>query len=170
MVERLAKREGVVFSKKKSLKASTASFDCEGEAVVLAYPETFMNRSGDALRPLISHYSIHPQKNLLVVIDDAAIPFGRLRLRARGTDGGHNGLKSVEQALASKDYARLRVGIAPASDPSDTLEEFVLSEFTADEKRKWPMVLEDACEACRLWITQPVSAAMNAVNARVTKS
>lgn len=161
LVEFAAKRQGVSFSKKKAFEASFVTLDWEGQPVTLAYPETFMNVSGKAVFALVRHFEIDPRKNLLIVVDDIALPLGRLRLRARGSDGGHNGLKSIQEVLG-EEYPRLRLGIG--CETTGEVEDYVLSPFRPAEKKILKEVLEKGYEACRLWVSQPFSAAMNVVN------
>jgi PTH1 family peptidyl-tRNA hydrolase len=105
-----------------------------------------------------------------VVVDDLALPLGRLRLRARGTDGGHNGLKSVEAAIGGLNYARLRLGIGHpsqtrSSDPDAAgSTDYVLSPFVLEELPSVRTVLKAGAEACRLWAAGPIETAMSAVN------
>ncbi len=170
LIDFIAAKHALEFSKKKSLKASVSSFVWEGQDVTLARPETFMNLSGEAVSCLVRHFEIEIPKDLLILVDDMALPFGRIRLRSKGTDGGHNGLKSVEQTLQTQAYARLRLGIggrdAEKSAPlEDGYQDYVLSPFAAAERRGLEAFLKKGETACRLWITQPVEAAMNIVNA-----
>jgi len=106
----------------------------EGHKVRLLEPLTFMNRSGDALSPYAHRPFWAAANDLLVVVDDVALPLGAWRFRAKGSAGGHNGLKSIEHALGTPAYARLRIGVGRAEAvPQETLRDFVLGEFTADE-------------------------------------
>ena len=164
LVEYIAARESARFFKKKATPAFLAQTEWDKEEVLLAVPATFMNLSGEAVAPLLAHFKINPKKDLLAVVDDAALPFGRLRLRSRGSDGGHNGLKSIQQVIGSSDYARLRIGIAPGEDSEISLEEYVLSGFNAREKKVLPEILQKGYEACCLWATRPMAAAMNVIN------
>lgn len=166
LVEWIARRHQIRFSKKKNLKASlTRPFEWESSPVVLAYPEQFMNVSGISVALLCKDLNINPQKELLVVVDDAALPFGSYRLRARGSDGGHNGLKSIQQSVGTEHYNRLRAGIGSAQSALEPLEDFVLSKFDAQENKNLAGFLERGYEACRLWVSAPISKAMNVVNA-----
>lgn len=163
LVEFMASRHHLSFSKKKSLEASLISFEIEEIPITLAYPETFMNLSGKAVAALVQHLNIHPSNDLLVAVDDLALPLGRLRLRAQGTDGGHNGLKSVEEALGTSDYPRLRLGIGSRAPVSDA-EAYVLSPFEGAEEKSLGAILRRSQEACLLWLRRSISAAMNVVN------
>ncbi|MCC6929258.1 MAG: aminoacyl-tRNA hydrolase [Gemmatimonadaceae bacterium] len=102
----------------------------------LVKPQTYMNLSGAALRPYLRRLEWEGLQHLLVVVDDVALPVGTLRLRAAGSPGGHNGLKSIEATLGTRDYARLRIGVGPANGerPPGDLADFVLGECTPDER------------------------------------
>jgi peptidyl-tRNA hydrolase, PTH1 family len=163
VLEFLARERGLRWSKKNKLKASLASFNIQNEEVVLACPETYMNLSGDAVILLTRHYQIDAAKDLLILVDDVALPFGKFRLRKSGSDGGHNGLKSIETALGTKEYPRLRIGIGSIS--SAVMKEYVLDRFTKEEKKQLPNLLSRGRKACELWISQPLSQALNVVNA-----
>jgi len=131
--------------------------------VWLLKPLTYMNLSGPPVAGLARYYKI-PNEKVLLVVDDVAIPFGRLRLRAEGTAGGHNGLKSVIAALGSTSFPRLRIGIGPVPPQMD-MADFVLEKLSKSEMETLDSVLDRAVEAVRLWRTQGVAAAANAVNA-----
>jgi PTH1 family peptidyl-tRNA hydrolase len=164
LVQYLASRERLSFSPHKKLCASTAFFEWEGHAVTLAFPEVFMNLSGQAVSALVHFHRIDPQKNLLILVDDLSLPFGRLRLRPQGSAGGHNGLKSIEEKLKTSHYSRLRLGIGAGLKKVENMEEYVLSPFGTAEKKKLPDFLAKGFDACRLWVTEPMARAMNAVN------
>ena len=125
-----------------------------------------MNVSGEAVSSLVNHFSLKPENDLLIVVDDAAIPFGKFRLRSQGRDGGHNGLKSIIALLGTTHFSRLRFGIAPSTPGFETqLEAFVLSDFEKKERVQLPGIYERGFEASTIWATQPAMKAMNAVNA-----
>jgi PTH1 family peptidyl-tRNA hydrolase len=135
-----------------------------GTQVAVIKPQTYMNLSGAALRPLLAEPAFEPARDLLVLVDDAAITLGTFRLRARGSAGGHNGLQSVEDTLRSREYARLRVGVGPVPEGTDDLADFVLAPFAQDEQDTleplWP-VMVDAVEC---WVTEGIEAAMQRFN------
>lgn len=117
-----------------------------------------MNLSGQAVRALASLYKIPPQ-HLLVVVDDVYTPFATMRLRARGSTGGHNGLKSLDACLQTQEYPRLRMGVghkigAEAGPPPGRLEEFVLSPFTPEEKVTLPQFVENGCSVVGKWLAE----------------
>jgi PTH1 family peptidyl-tRNA hydrolase len=178
LVEYIAQSEKAIFRRNKRMNAMCAEVDWAGETVQLIYPEVFMNLSGETVQRINGYFPINPQIDLLIAVDDAALPFGGLRLRGQGSSGGHNGLKSVAQALGSEQYSRLRLGISKpggaATDASDQREEstvplhdYVLDVFSAEEMSAMPGFLKSAAEACRLWVEGPLERAMSAVNQRV---
>ena len=170
VIETLARLDSRKLEKKSRLLSSLASLKWEGQSVTLAVPETFMNESGRPVKALVEHFSIDPSQDLLIVVDDVALPFGKLRLRPQGSDGGHNGLKSVEEFLQSDCYARLRIGIASERLSGQTLKDYVLSAFKPEEERGMASVLEAGGRACRLWTSASIAEAMNAVNTDETSS
>lgn len=135
-------------------------FAGEGEGrVALLKPLTFMNLSGEAVEAFLDTLEEEPPPgNLLAIADDAALEFGRLRFRAAGSCGGHNGLASVEAALGSREYARLRVGIGlPSGGAAAALLGHVLGEFSAAEQAALPEVLEAAARGAAEWTTRGVA-------------
>jgi peptidyl-tRNA hydrolase, PTH1 family len=137
-----------------------------GCAVRLVKPQTFMNLSGAALRPYLRRPMFDPAQDLLIIVDDVALPLGRLRLRADGSAGGHNGLKSIEDALSSRTYARARIGVAPV-DPrrrGPNLADFVLSPFAKDERAELLAELPRFVNAVETWLTDGIDRAMSLYN------
>jgi PTH1 family peptidyl-tRNA hydrolase len=134
------------------------------QIVLLVKPHTYMNRSGAAMGPLLDEPDFSPARDLLVLVDDAALPLGGFRLRATGSAGGHNGLKSIEAALGTRDYARLRIGVGPVPDGLDDLADYVLDGFEDAELRTldacWPTMIE----AVECWITDGIELAMTRFN------
>ena len=136
--------------------------------VRLLKPQTYMNLSGDALTPYLRRPFWSAQTDLLVVMDDVALPVGRYRLRARGSAGGHNGLKHIEHKLGSQEYARLRIGVGPtdAEGPiRGDLADFVLAPFGKREREAIEALIPAVTGACEQWLHDGVTAAMNAHNA-----
>jgi len=176
LIESLSGHLGVRLSGKKKLQSSVAEAEWENQSVVLAHPETFMNLSGEAVYKLVRQHGIEVQQDLLVVVDDLALPFGCLRLRTRGSSGGHNGLKSIETVLGTSDFARLRIGIGRPAEENEAVgrnpvSDYVLSRFTPEEKAVFPGFLASrGIEACRLWISGSAEAAMSVVNTDLESS
>jgi PTH1 family peptidyl-tRNA hydrolase len=137
----------------------------DGQPVRLVKPLTYMNLSGQVLRPYLRRPSWSAASDLMVVVDEVALPLGTFRLRARGSAGGHNGLKDVERALGTQEYARLRVGIKP-EDPRrvGNLSDFVLSRFAKDERDVVLELLPRVQDAIEIWIREGILKAMNAHN------
>jgi len=136
--------------------------------VRLVKPQTYMNLSGQVLRPYQRREAWSGANDLLVVVDDVALPLGRYRLRAQGSAGGHNGLKSIEAALGNREYARLRIGIGP-TDPErqfEDLSDFVLGRFGKDEMGVVDELIPKLTDAIEIWIRDGIVAAMNAHNRR----
>jgi PTH1 family peptidyl-tRNA hydrolase len=132
--------------------------------VTILKPQTYMNRSGAAIAPLRALPGFDLSKHLLVLVDDVALPVGRFRLRGAGTAGGHNGLKSVEGALQRQDYARLRIGVGPAPAGIEDLADYVLDEFTPEERDAITELLDPMSEAVETWLQDGIEIAMNRFN------
>ena len=145
---------------------ATTEISFKGRKFTLLKPSTYMNLSGKAVRYWLQKTRI-PQENLLVVVDDFAIPFGTLRMRKRGSAGGHNGLKSIDYELVSDDYARLRVGTGNGGFAEGHQVDFVLGELLLEEKRMLPLVLERAVEAIKCYGTEGIDRAMTRFNRAV---
>lgn len=139
------------------------------ERVRLVKPQSYMNLSGVALRPYLRRLEWSGLQDLLVLVDEVAIPLGTFRLRATGSAGGHNGLKSIEATLGTRDYARLRIGIAPL-DPArqvGDLADFVLEPFEAAEQKVVRDLLPRIGDAVECWAREGIQPAMNAYNRKV---
>ena len=142
---------------------ATTEISFKGRKFILLKPSTYMNLSGRAVRYWLQKTKI-PQENLLVVVDDLAIPFGTLRLRKRGSAGGHNGLKSIDYSLASDDYARLRVGTGNGGFAEGHQVDFVLGELLLEEKRAMPELLERAIACIKCYGIEGIDRAMTQFN------
>jgi PTH1 family peptidyl-tRNA hydrolase len=136
--------------------------------LALLKPHTWMNLSGVAVRETVSFYKMEPE-DVLIVCDDTALPFAHLRLRAKGSAGGHNGLASVCACLGTLNVPRLRVGVGGAP-PGGDLRNWVLGHFSAQERALLPSVLDRSLEAVALWLEDGVDRAMNIVNSWKGKS
>jgi peptidyl-tRNA hydrolase, PTH1 family len=132
--------------------------------VTLLKPQTYMNRSGAAIAPLRSLPDFDPSRHLLILVDDVALPVGRFRLRGAGSAGGHNGLKSIEGVLQRQDYARLRIGVGPAPAGLEDLADYVLDEFSPEERDAINDLLDPMSEAVESWIENGIEKAMNQFN------
>lgn len=161
VVDALAARAAVRFVRHERYHSAAAP--CGGQSVLLAKPHTYVNRSGEAVRALLAQ--IEPaQAWLLVVADDIHLPFGRLRLRPSGSAGGHNGLRSIETALGSSAYARLRVGVG-APQQAAHWADHVLGAFDEAESAALPEVVARAANAVEQIVSQGVERARPQINA-----
>jgi len=163
-VDRLAEDCGVEIGKSQN-QALTAATEIAGEHVVLAKPQTYMNLSGMAVARLLEKYSL-PPRDLLVLVDDVALPLGMLRIRSRGSAGTHNGLKSIIGAIQADDFGRIRMGAEPEHERSD-LSSYVLGAFRKADLKIAVEMLDRACEAVRVILKEGIPAAMNRFNQRV---
>jgi PTH1 family peptidyl-tRNA hydrolase len=146
--------------------AAGGGVEAAAPRLVLAKPQTYMNRSGFAARCLVERRGLG-LGDVLVVYDEVALPLGRIRLRPSGGPAGHRGMESVLGELRSDEVARLRLGIAPEPPPED-LVEFVLAPFAADEAEAVAKAVVSAADACEAWLAEGVEAAMNRYNAGST--
>lgn len=147
----------------KKFFAEVADARFAGRRVVLCKPQTFMNASGEAVGRLSSFYRI-PAQDVLVLVDDADLPLGTLRLRPEGSPGGHHGLESVEKLLGTRGYPRLKVGIARPRQERRDIAGHVLGQVSADERPVWQQVLERAAQQVECWTAEGIARAMNRFN------
>ena len=144
-------------------KALTNLFTISGEKVLVMKPVTYMNLSGEAVRPAADFYKIPPER-ILVVSDDTALPAGRLRIRKGGSAGGHNGLKSIIQHLGSDQFPRLRVGVGEKPHPDYDMADWVLGKFTGEDKKKMDQAVERAAEAIECILKDGLDRGMSRFN------
>lgn len=135
-----------------------------GGPVAVVKPQTYMNRSGQALAPYLVDPVFDPARDLLILVDDHALPLGAFRLRAQGSAGGHNGLKSVQGALGTTVYARLRIGIGPVPADAEDSADWLLAPFAAEERRRLDARLPAMVDAVEHWRAEGIEAAMNQYN------
>ena len=136
----------------------------DGRDVRLLKPQTYMNRSGAALAPLLGDPAFDPARDLLILVDDVATDLGRFRLRGAGSSGGHNGLKSVEGVLRRQDYARLRIGVGPLPAGTADLSDYVLDPFPRDEREVLDGLLDTMADAVACWAAEGIERAMTRFN------
>ncbi len=154
---------------KKDGDARVAAGNVAGRPVRLVKPLTYVNLSGAALRNYLRRETFDPARDLLVVVDEVALPAGTFRVRARGSAGGHNGLKSIESALRSREYARLRIGVGPRGvTRRGNLADYVLSDFGKQDEKVVRDLLPDLTALVECWIESGAEAAMNRFNERGT--
>ena len=161
VVDLLARRQALTFETAPA-EAVQARWRRPDETVWLAKPLTFMNLSGGAVAGLARFYKIEVP-DLIVVTDDVNLPLGRLRARASGSEGGHNGLRSVAEVLGTTDYPRLRIGVG-RGDMRRDLADHVLARFESDEQPGIEAAIARAADAVETWISQGLAPMMNAFN------
>ena len=151
---------------RKDGEARVSTATVGGQRVRLVKPQTYMNLSGSALRPYLRREGFSYMKDLLVIVDEVALPIGSFRIRAGGSAGGHNGLKSIEGAVGSQEYARLRIGVGP-QDPSrrrGDLADYVLGDFGKSEERHVRELFPTLTDLVEVWLTEGAHKAMNRFN------
>jgi len=154
---------------KKDDNSHVANGAVQGVKVRLIKPQTYMNLSGQALKNFVRRPFWSAAKDLLIVVDEVQLPVGRIRIRSRGSAGGHNGLKSVEHALGSQDYARLRIGVGPSEERKGiypNLADFVLAPFARDEREDILSLMPQLTETVETWLKEGAEKAMNVHNRR----
>src|SRR6266480_5945005 len=163
VVERLAGRWRAKWVLRNKFMSRLAKVERDGRKLMLGQPQTYMNQSGEAVGKLTKYFRI-PLERLLAVVDDADLPLGEIRLRRQGSSGGHRGLKSIEQHLGSREYARLRVGIGRAPGASREITDHVLGRFTAEESTLLKKVLDRAADQIECWLKDGIAKAMSQFN------
>ena len=162
LVETLAVRWQADWTNERKFAAQVARGERSGRKFLLAKPQTFMNLSGEAVGSLVNYYQLPPAQ-LLVVVDDADLPLGEIRLRPGGGSGGHHGLESVAQHLGTREYPRLRLGIG-RKDEARQITGHVLGKFDAAENAVLEKVLERAADQLECWLTAGLQKAMSQFN------
>ena len=162
VLDELARRHGGSFRSGLRFKAESAEVRLGGSNVLLVKPTTYMNASGDAVGPLMRKRGI-AASDVLVVVDDVDLDLGRLRIRGKGSPGGHNGLKSLQAAIGSDEYARVRVGVGRPK-PQGEMVGHVLSRFAPDEKAAAADLYKRAADAVEMWLGEGLVKAMNSFN------
>ena len=162
LVEKLAEQWQAVWANERKFVARVAKAERNGRKVLLCEPQTFMNLSGESVGALVNFYQL-PLGKILVAVDDADLPFGEIRLRKSGSSGGHHGLESIEQHLASREFARLRIGIG-RKDSSRQITNYVLGKFEVGESELLKKVLERATAQVEIWLMSGIEKAMSQFN------
>lgn len=162
VVDRLAQQEGESFETAKL--GALAQVKVKGRTLFLLKPNTYMNLSGKAIKYWMDKENI-PKENLLVVTDDLNLPFGTIRMKAKGSDGGHNGLKNIQQILNSAEYPRFRFGISDEFKKGQQVD-YVLGDWSEEEKAKLSERLDVACEAIKSFALAGLNNTMNTFNGK----
>ena len=158
----MAKEKNVNINKAR-FKALTATCDIGGESVLLMKPQTFMNLSGDAVAQAAKFYKIPPE-HVIVVSDEISLPIGKLRIRTKGSAGGHNGLKDIIAKLGTDAFPRIRIGVGTPPHPDYDMADWVLSSFKNQDAEDMLAAAERAAQAAQCYIAQGADRAMNRFN------
>lgn len=163
IVETLAEKHRLKFKHAQELIGDVAQGEIGGKQSVLLLPTTYMNSSGVAVKRCVDRFKV-PMDHLMVVCDDIALDLGTMRVRSKGSPGGHNGLKSIQAHLTTEHYARLRVGISLPGQ--ENLEDYVLGKFSQEERKAIEEMTTKAVEVLELWMAAGIAMAMRTANAR----
>lgn len=142
VLDAIASADDAVFSYEKKWNAEVA----KAGNILLVKPQTFMNNSGEAVRPIMDYYKCEPQ-DCIVLYDDKDVLFGTIRLRSTGSAGGHNGMKSLIQYIGTQDFPRIRIGVADPESPITDTAQFVLARFTSEEEVLIPTIITESATA-----------------------
>lgn len=158
----MAKAQGAAINRSR-FKALTGTCDIGGETVMLMKPQTFMNLSGEAVAQAVSFYKLAPD-HVIVVSDEVTLPIGKLRIRTKGSAGGHNGLKNIIALLGTDQFPRIRIGVGAAPHPDYDMADWVLSSFKGKDAEDILAAAARAAEAVECYITKGADRAMNLYN------
>lgn len=161
VIHELAKKHNINVSGVKK-RAITGKGLIRGEKVILAQPQTYMNTSGQSVGPLADYFDI-PLENILIIYDDLDLDPGRVKMKASGGHGGHNGMRSIINCLSSNKFPRLRIGIGHPGDLMP-VRDYVLGRFSKDNRKVMEEAVDKACEGVELWLEEGVQKAMNEIN------
>ncbi|MBR2405023.1 MAG: aminoacyl-tRNA hydrolase [Clostridia bacterium] len=158
----LARKHGISLGKSK-FKAVYGEGIIAGEKAIISMPQTYMNLSGDSVAEMAAFYKI-PPANIIIIHDDISLTPGRLRIRGKGSAGGHNGLKSIIARLGSDEFARIKIGVGAPTHSDYDLADFVLGKFSSEEQKILAPVLENAVDAVECMIKSGIDRAKNKYN------
>lgn len=163
-IDALADKYGISISEKKH-KALCGSGVMEGNKVVLVKPQTFMNLSGESVRSIMDFYKIDPEEDMLVIYDDISLAPGNIRIRKKGSAGGHNGIKSIIAHAGTQNFMRIKVGVGEKPSGWD-LADYVLGHFSDEDNVKLKEIMPDIIQAVTFMVQGDVDKAMNDFNAK----
>lgn len=166
-VREIARGFGCSLSLKKDFKAEFGQTLVEGKKVMFLLPMTYMNLSGEAVKKCVDFFKILPSR-VMVVCDDVALDLGKLRLRPKGSCGGHNGLRSIEKMLQTMDYGRLKVGVGSSNERE--LADYVLGRFSSEEKKVLEETIQRAKTAIDFWIKEGATKAIEEIGRAQNKN
>ena len=172
LIDRLSKMWSIKIKRDLATKSCWGEGRVEDKEVILARPLCFMNLVGHPISLLLKKYGLKPQEDMLVVLDDLDLEWGKIRIRSKGSSGGHNGIKSIINVLGSSDFARLRIGIGrPRTSKGlckirydKSVVDYVLSSWTHREKDQLSECLERGVDCCETWVIWGINKAMNKFN------
>jgi len=167
VLEKLAGGNSARFRPNRRFKALTGEAVIEKQSCYLAMPQTFMNVSGNSVRSIVNWLKVGLNE-ILLVVDDIALPFGEIRIRPKGSDAGHKGVRSVIDCLGTNQFSRMRIGILNRNNIKD-YSRYVLSGFTKREQKKLPDILRCSSQACECWVREGVEKAMNRYNRKIAR-
>ena len=167
MIDALADSAGISVIEKKH-RALIGKGVIDGQKVILVKPQTYMNLSGESVRDVIDYYKVDEEEELIVVSDDISLDVGMLRVRKKGSAGGHNGLKNIIQHLGHDTFMRIKMGVGEKPKGYD-LADYVLGHFTGDERKVMDEAAKTATEAIRMMMAGEVDKAMNAFNKKASR-
>ncbi|MBQ9140241.1 MAG: aminoacyl-tRNA hydrolase [Lachnospiraceae bacterium] len=167
VIDALADLAGISVIEKKH-KAIIGKGVIDGQKVILAKPQTYMNLSGESVRDIIDYYKVDEEQELIVISDDISLDVGNIRVRKKGSAGGHNGLKNIIAHLGHDTFLRVKMGVGEKPKGYD-LADYVLGHFTADERKIMNESAKKATEAIRMMMTGDVDKAMNEFNKKSTQ-
>jgi PTH1 family peptidyl-tRNA hydrolase len=163
-IDALAEKYGIDVSEKKH-KALIGKGAIEGRKVILVKPQTYMNLSGESLREVTDYYKVDPEEELIVMFDDISLEPGQLRIRTKGSAGGHNGIKSIIAQLGTQNFSRVKIGVG-AKPPKMDLAAWVLGHFSADEQKSMAEAYKHAADAAVMMMQGETDRAMNTYNSK----
>lgn len=167
-VDALAEKYNIGFTERK-FNSLVGKGVIEGQKVLLIKPLTYMNLSGEAVRPACDYYKIDSESELIVIYDDISLPVGQLRIRPKGSAGGHNGIKNIIAHLGGEVFLRIKIGVGEKPSRMD-LKDYVLGHFSEEEKEAEKEAVDKACEAVLYLMQGKVEEAMNRYNRKVVAS
>ena len=164
VIDKIAEKYNIAVDAKKG-RAYVGKGIIEGQKVLLVKPQTYMNLSGESVGGIVNYYKIDPESDLLVIYDDISLDPGQLRIRLKGSAGGHNGIKNIIAHLGTQEFPRIKVGVG-AKPPKMDLADYVLSRFGAEEQKLMDEAFGEAAEAAVMMMTAGAERAMNHYNAK----
>lgn len=162
VIDRISKEYHIAVDTRKH-RALIGKGVIDGVKVILAKPQTFMNLSGESIRELVDYYKVDEATELIVIYDDISLDVGQLRIRKKGSAGGHNGIKNIIAHLGTQEFPRIKVGVGD-KPPRMDLADYVLSRFSKEDREKMEQAFKDAADAVEVMITEGADAAMNRFN------